>query len=199
MTSGELFGTIFAAVGGAGILLLGLGAWLGKVWASRIAEAEKAFYAKELEQLKLALDLRRRQQERVSEAQFKLYSDVWSALQDLKSIGDRLWERVTLNTLQEFLVELTNARAAVNRGRLILTDHQYQQLHLLLSSFERYRVGKLRLLEIRSGEELEEHFRLDSEHRIRLQIHENQHAKVAYEPLLDQILQSFRHQLGLVA
>src|SRR5262245_60185635 len=185
MTPGELFGTVFAAVGGAGILLLGLGAWLGKVWATRIAESEKADYSQKLERLKAELALKSSQQARVSEAQFKLYSDVWVKLQDLKSIGDQLWLQVTLDTMHEFVIALAHARSMVNRGRLILTDHQYEQLDQALRSFELYRVGKLRLFQIRTGEELAEHFRKDSAQRILQQIHENRSARESYQAILD--------------
>lgn len=48
---------VLGAVGGAGAIILGLSAWLGKIAADRIMQAETARYAEQLE--KLTADLRR--------------------------------------------------------------------------------------------------------------------------------------------
>lgn len=69
MTLENIFGvaaTILASLGGAGVIILGLSNWLGKVWANRLMEADRAnharaledvraTYAKEIEGLKSAL------------------------------------------------------------------------------------------------------------------------------------------------
>ncbi len=44
--------TIIASVGVSGIIVFGLSSWLGKVWANRLMQQEKAVYAQELEKLK---------------------------------------------------------------------------------------------------------------------------------------------------
>ena len=51
----ELASVIIASVGGAGVIILGLSSWLGKVWASRLMTSEKQKYAKELEEFKVGL------------------------------------------------------------------------------------------------------------------------------------------------
>jgi len=51
----EVAGAIILSVGGAGVLVTGLSSWLGKVWATRIADAEKARFARELEGYKSEL------------------------------------------------------------------------------------------------------------------------------------------------
>src|SRR5690349_3590241 len=93
-------------LGGVSVVVLGLSAWVGRVWAARISETERARHAEELERLKLQLDLAKTQVQRISEAKFKLYNDVWSSLQDVRSIGDRLWERASKDELQEFIEAL---------------------------------------------------------------------------------------------
>lgn len=55
---------VLAAVGGGGALVLGLAAWLGKVWGDRLAQAQK--YAGEID-----LDLRRRR--------IEVYAPLWRA------------------------------------------------------------------------------------------------------------------------
>jgi hypothetical protein len=46
---------ILASVGGAGVVLFGLSSWLGKVWASRIMEREKAELIKSIDTTKADL------------------------------------------------------------------------------------------------------------------------------------------------
>lgn len=41
---------IISSVGGAAIIILGLSSWLGKVWANRILEQDRAKYARDLEE-----------------------------------------------------------------------------------------------------------------------------------------------------
>ena len=48
----NITGAIIAAFGGAGVIVIALSSWLGKVWASRLMEKEKAEHSKELEKLK---------------------------------------------------------------------------------------------------------------------------------------------------
>jgi hypothetical protein len=49
---------VIAAVGGGGAIVLALSSWLGKVWADRILESDKAKYQKEFAELKTELDRR---------------------------------------------------------------------------------------------------------------------------------------------
>lgn len=64
----DLILTILGAAGGTGVIIAGLSAWLGKVWANRIAEAQK-------QALKIAteidLDLRERR--------IEVYKELWEA------------------------------------------------------------------------------------------------------------------------
>lgn len=56
MNWNEAFKVILSAlgaVGGAGVVIIGLSTWLSKVWANRILEADKKKYAAEIEAIKL--------------------------------------------------------------------------------------------------------------------------------------------------
>lgn len=64
MSPVEIILTVLGAAGGAGVIVAGLGAWLGKVWADRIAQAQKL--AGEID-----LDLRKRRLE--------VYPELWEA------------------------------------------------------------------------------------------------------------------------
>lgn len=60
----ELAMTILAAVGGGGIVVVGMSAWLGRIWAERIAQTQK--FAGEID-----LDLRKRR--------IDVYGALWKA------------------------------------------------------------------------------------------------------------------------
>jgi hypothetical protein len=45
-------GTVLFSVGGGGLIVLALSSWLGKVWANRLMEQDRAKYATGLEGLK---------------------------------------------------------------------------------------------------------------------------------------------------
>jgi hypothetical protein len=58
MTISEAFGiaaAIIGALGGGAVIVLTLSSWLGKVWANRLMEADKATHAKALKQLESEL------------------------------------------------------------------------------------------------------------------------------------------------
>jgi|ERR1035441_3371278 hypothetical protein len=46
---------LLSSVGGGGAIVLGLSSWLGKVWANRLMEQEKARYRRDLEEFKADL------------------------------------------------------------------------------------------------------------------------------------------------
>ncbi len=51
----ELSGVILGSLGGGAAIMFGFSSWLGKVWANRLMEKEKAEYAQELESLRSQL------------------------------------------------------------------------------------------------------------------------------------------------
>ena len=84
---------IYNYFGVGALIVIGLAAWLGKVWVNRIREQDKAEFNKELEQYKSQLDLTKLVLSRYSEHQFALYNKLWISLCDLKIAGDKLWVR----------------------------------------------------------------------------------------------------------
>lgn len=59
MQSSDIWQIAFAvltSLGGGAVIILGFSSWLGKVWANRLMEAEKASYANALEELKSKLN-----------------------------------------------------------------------------------------------------------------------------------------------
>jgi uncharacterized membrane protein len=52
----EIATTILASLGTGALIVLGCSSWLGKIWAERIMEKERASYAMELEKLRSSLN-----------------------------------------------------------------------------------------------------------------------------------------------
>jgi hypothetical protein len=52
----EIVASVLVSLGGGGAIVLGLSNWLGKIWAERLMEKEKARYQKELENFKAQLN-----------------------------------------------------------------------------------------------------------------------------------------------
>lgn len=85
---------IFASIGGAGVIILGLSSWLGKVWANRILESEKKEHNKEIEHYKSRLELELQKvhyandkanyiSKKQYEMEFTIYLEIWESLIDL--------------------------------------------------------------------------------------------------------------------
>lgn len=51
----SLFGKIVFSVGGAGVIILGLSSWIGKIWADKLMQSLKKQNQKEIEEYKLKL------------------------------------------------------------------------------------------------------------------------------------------------
>ncbi|EPC3543473.1 hypothetical protein ACRZCT_003096 [Aeromonas hydrophila] len=48
----EIAGVILGSLGGGAAIIFGFSSWLGKVWANRLMEKEKAEHTRELESLR---------------------------------------------------------------------------------------------------------------------------------------------------
>jgi hypothetical protein len=190
---------ILSALGGVGVIIGGLSFWLGTVWANRIAEKEKHSHDREIELLKAQLDAEQHRNSRTEDAQFKLYNEVWEYLQEVEKHGEELWAEVSRDNWEAFLVSLRNARLAMNKGRLILSEHHYQQLCEIMSEYEYYALGKAKLIELRSKESRNEVFNEFSEKNIRQQIWDNAHHRRQYQQLLAEIAGEFKKQLKITA
>jgi hypothetical protein len=59
----KLASAILTAIGSAGVLILALSSFLGKIWANRILEADRARYAREVEDFKRQASLRLKEYE----------------------------------------------------------------------------------------------------------------------------------------
>lgn len=196
---------VIGSIGGASVIIVGLASWLGKIWADRLLEKQKAVYAQDLEKLKQQLtieneqrkiyfDLTRNQSQRYTETKFNLYLDLWNKLQDLKLVADLLWHEATKETLAAFVGSLIQVRVALEKASIVIDKEHFEQLREIISVFENFRLGKSRLVDIRSQRDFLEAYNMEGGDnissrslQIRYQIEQNWDYKQQYERLLDKI------------
>ena len=106
-------GAIIGSVGGAAVIIVALSTWLGKVWANRILESDRARYASELENLKS--DLSKKIHEH-NVAVSRIDTQRAEALQKFYSILVS-WFEIVLN------IRAPNIQLEKNKGNAVM---QYQ-------------------------------------------------------------------------
>ena len=98
----EIASAIILSLGGSGAIIVGLSSWLGKVWANRILEAEKAEHQREIEGYKADLQ---KELERLSAIQskalyiskaqydneYRIYQEIWQKLHRCAVASVRLY------------------------------------------------------------------------------------------------------------
>jgi len=91
----QVAAAILFSVGGAGVIVMALASWLGKVWANRILESDRRKYTEELERVRSELETSRRMLQaeldkaihvhRVQfETEFRALADIWAKLAVLR-------------------------------------------------------------------------------------------------------------------
>lgn len=76
----DVFKLFLASVSGAGIIILSLSNWLGKVWAKRIEKEHQAKLNKELEFYRSELEKLRNDYQRFSSKKFTIIEETWTAM-----------------------------------------------------------------------------------------------------------------------
>jgi hypothetical protein len=138
--------------------------------------------------------------ERVETAlQIQIHRRVWEALEELKLSGEHLWESASPQNIADFAYRLQVAESIVNMYEDVFEQDHFSALHYLFKKMGDYRVGKEKLLKIKS-EKQEEFVRwsLDDGVKNRLQIQLNKNFKQQYESLLLMIQEDFKEDLGKV-
>lgn len=138
-----------------------------------------------------------------TKAQFEAYCDVWKSLQALRLVGSELWDKASKENLVEFANQLRNTTQSVYENSIFFEELDYSQLKSVLEKFKCFQIGKTRLIEIRSIEDIEQQEELFSlteiKRKIAERIESNRVHKTEYESILDRIRVSFNSKLSRVA
>lgn len=101
----DFFGTaaaILASLGGGSFIVLGLSSWLGKVWANRILENEKAAHQEEIDEYKSKLQVELDRLNAIQDKalyisknqydnEYRIYQDIWHKLYKCTTATIRLY------------------------------------------------------------------------------------------------------------
>ena len=188
---------IFTAIGGTAVVIIGLSNWLGKVWATRIANEESQKFQLKFDAIKREkdnlFDSLKSATYRYSDSQFGLYNELWRSLIDLKSSGDSLWEEVSSKKVQNFAVQVKETSNAIERSALLIEDDHYQKLKNIIKQFEAFQFGKQRLVDLRNRVVHQQNI---DEDEIRYAIDNNRQRKEEFTILLNELRPHFKEQIS---
>jgi hypothetical protein len=145
-----------------------------------------------LEMMGIPANLKRN---KYADTQLTVYDEIWKSLFSLKLAGDDLWESASYDNIIKFSQVLNDVTHMVEEKAIFLVENDYEELKRLLNIFSAYRLGKLRLYEIR---QYDIHQVVDyvPEDMAQRQIQENRRHKEEYEVVLESVKVSFRTRLS---
>jgi len=188
----ELVRDILAVLGGAGIIILGLSKFLGVIWRDRIKESGRRDTEEALEAKRQRYGLRRVQADKFAESQFDIYIELWQMLQGLSLTVDSLWQRATKTNIETLARELAATKDKVNAWSIFFEKRHLKELNKLFEILENFETGKIRLVEIRSKNDMRD----VSPEAVSYQIQQNRMFKEDFENLLEEMRDSFKSRLS---
>lgn len=204
----QLIAAMVIALGGPTLIILGLSKWFGEYLSDRLLtsvknkhgralESLKNDYQKELETKKSELEKARSQFFRYSEKQFELYNDLWRVLMRTKIMADDLWLDAKPEAIPSFAEQISLTRQAVMDNLLLIEESHYKSLDSLLTNFEQFKFGKLKLVEMRSNEEVGQATQATqaTQAQVKSTISQNATVKKKYTDLIMKIGKSLRKQI----
>ncbi len=124
-------------------------------------------------------------------AQFESYCDAWKSLQSLRLIGNDLWNKANSENILKFANQLRQTEILVSEGEIFFEDRDRLHLLQVLRAFGEFRIGKERLIDIRSTRRIEYW-----EEEATFQIRRNHKIKMEYDQLLEDVRISFNKKLS---
>lgn len=200
----KLLGAILTSVGGATVVIIGLSKWFGDFLSKRLLdnynnkhksdlEGIKIKYQGELEKTKTDLEKAKSQFIRYSEKQFDLYNDLWKVLLYTKHQADELWASAIPEKIPAFGEQIKLTRDAIDDNLLLIEEEHYEKLLELITQFDQFQFGKVKLVDIRR-QPIEEREYISMQ-QARSTINQNKKTKETFDSLLMEIGQSFRNQI----
>ena len=202
----ELLAALAVSLGGTTVVVIALAKWFGGFISSRLLDSYnnkhekdlekiKSEYSTELERTKSELEKARSMFLRYSEKQFELYNDLWKVLLQTKHHADMLWEKANPQQLPAFGEQIRLTRKAIDDNMILIEEEHYDQLIQLISQFENFQFGKLKLIEMSSQISTNPDSNTLSVEEMRAAIFKNSQIKANYESLIAVIGRSFRNQI----
>ena len=155
----QLLAALAISLGGTTVVVVALAKWFGGFISTRLLDSYnnkherelekiKSNYSTELEKTKSELEKAKSRFLRYSEKQFELYNDLWKVLLQTKHQADMLWEKANPQQLPAFGEQIRLTRKAIDDNMILIEEDHYEKLIQLISQFENFQFGKLRLIEV---------------------------------------------------
>lgn len=113
---------LMGSIGGAGFIILGLSNWLGKIWAQRIMDTERAKHEKDLEKLRAEILIKNEQYLKGFHDKLVIYREVVNLIADVLADFDVAHEKKT--PLDEARLDMMNRRRMQVYGFLAMITSQ---------------------------------------------------------------------------
>lgn len=202
----QLLAALAVSLGGTTVVVVALAKWFGGFISTRLLDSYnnkherelekiKSNYSTELEKTKSELEKAKSRFLRYSEKQFELYNDLWKVLLQTKHQADMLWEKANPQQLPAFGEQIRLTRKAIDDNMILIEEDHYEKLIQLISQFENFQFGKLRLIEVSAQVPGNTPNNEPSEQEMRRAITKNSKIKSSYESLILEIGKSFRDQI----
>lgn len=202
----QLLAALAISLGGTTVVVVALAKWFGGFISTRLLDSYnnkherelekiKSNYSTELEKTKSELEKAKSRFLRYSEKQFELYNDLWKVLLQTKHQADMLWEKANPQQLPAFGEQIRLTRKAIDDNMILIEEDHYEKLIRLISQFENFQFGKLRLIEVSAQVPGNTPNNEPSEQEMRRAITKNSKIKSSYESLILEIGKSFRDQI----
>ena len=202
----QLLAALAVSLGGTTVVVVALAKWFGGFISTRLLDSYnnkherelekiKSDYSTEIEKTKSELEKAKSRFLRYSEKQFELYNDLWKVLLQTKHQADMLWEKANPQQLPAFGEQIRLTRKAIDDNMILIEEDHYEKLIQLISQFENFQFGKLRLIEVSAQVPGNTPNNEPSEQEMRRAITKNSKIKSSYESLILEIGKSFRDQI----
>jgi hypothetical protein len=132
----QIAAAVLLSLGGGGAIVVALSSWLGKLWADRLLERQRAVNERQLEAYKRELELSFDSKKRASEAEFKIYRQLWAAVTKLTHAGLSIRSGVTKSTLgeQDHFQRYREFQSALGEFELSYQSHRPFYAHAVYES-----------------------------------------------------------------
>ena len=191
----QLLAALAISLGGTTVVVVALAKWFGGFISTRLLDSYnnkherelekiKSNYSTELEKTKSELEKAKSRFLRYSEKQFELYNDLWKVLLQTKHQADMLWEKASPQQLPAFGEQIRLTRKAIDDNMILIEEDHYEKLIQLISQFENFQFGKLRLIEVSAQVPGNTPNNEPSEQEMRRAITKNSKIKSSYESLI---------------
>ncbi len=185
---------ISAAVGGVGVVLIGLSKLCGGILSDFVKENIRGGTERDIESHKNRLASRRIQADEFLKSQYDVYINLWKSLQGLQFVVDALWQKANGENIVALAEQLRYMKSQIRDWSLFFEGTHLEELNRLLEILETFKAGKMNLVEIRSKEDIPRFF----PHEIERQIGENRDYKEKFEQILEEMRVSFQRRLSRI-